>query len=117
MGKRSVGEGEQVHVSGATGQTVVAPSHAYGAPAYGSYAPHSYAPHSYAPHSYAPYSYAPHYPSYGYSGLNTYPYVTATNAVYSSYPTPSRYGYSSHGYGNVGSAPPTSYLYSRAQGY
>merc|ERR1711962_660939 len=109
--KRSAGEAEQVHVSGATGQTVVSPSYAYGsAPAYGSHAPSSY-----APHSYAPYSYAPHYPRY--SGLYTYPYVTATNAVYSSYPTPTRHGYSSHGYGNVGYATPTSYLYSRAQGY
>merc|ERR1719228_2243329 len=117
--KRSVGQAEQVHVSGAIGQTVVSPSHAYGsAPAYGSHAPSSY-----APHSYAPYSYAPHYPRYGYSGLNTYPYVTATNAVYSpypshaSYPPPSRHGYSSHSYGNVGYATPTRYLYSRAQGY
>merc|ERR1711962_1798496 len=114
--KRSVGQAEQVHVSGATGQTVVSPSHAYGsAPAYGSHAPSSYAPHSYAPHSYAPYSYAPHYPRY--SGLYTYPYVTATNAVFSSYPTPSRHGYSSHGYGNVGYATPTSFLYSPDQGY
>merc|ERR1712189_98601 len=72
--KRSVAEGQQVHVSGATGQTVVAPSHAYGAPAYGSYAPHSYAPHSYTPYSYAPYSYAPYYPRY--SDYNSYPYVT-----------------------------------------
>merc|ERR1711973_116422 len=30
---------------------------------------------------------------------------------------PPRHGYSSHGYGNVGYATPTSYLYSRAQGY
>merc|ERR1711955_27559 len=106
--KRSVGEGRQVHVSGATGQTVVAPTHAYGAPAYGSYAPHSYAPHSYAPY----------YPRY--SDYNSYPYVTATSAAYS-YPRhasyPARHGYSSHGYGNVGYGTPTSYLYSRAQGY
>merc|ERR1711937_74829 len=110
--KRSVGEGQQVHVSGATGQTVVAPTHAYGAPAYGSYAPHNYAPHSYAPHSYAPY-----YPRY--SDYNSYPYVTATSAAYS-YPRhasyPSRHGYSSHGYGNVGYGTPTSFLYSRAPG-
>merc|ERR1712243_412647 len=106
--KRSVGEGRQVHVSGATGQTVGAPTHAYGAPAYGSYAPHSYAPHSYAPY----------YPRY--SDYNSYPYVTATSAAYS-YPRhasyPARHGYSSHGYGNVGYGTPTSYLYSRAQGY
>merc|ERR1711937_623563 len=117
--KRSVGEGQQVHVSGATGQTVVAPSHAYGAPAYGSYAAHSY-----APRSYTPYSYATYYPRY--SDYNSYPYVTATSAAYSyprptSYPShtsyPSRHGYSSHGYGNVGYGTPTSFLYSRAQGY
>merc|ERR1711937_553038 len=111
--KRSVGEGQQVHVSGATGQTVVAPSHAYGAPAYGSYAPHSY-----ASHSYTPYSYAPYFPRY--SDYNSYPYVTATSAAYS-YPRhasyPSRHGYSSHGYGNVGYGTPTSFLYSRAPGY
>merc|ERR1711872_797071 len=118
--KRSVGHGEQVHVSGATGHTVVTPSsHAYGgAPAYGSYAPYSYAPHSYAPY----------YPRYGYSDYNTYPYVTATHAAYSypshasypttaSYPSPSRYGYSSGSYGNVGYGTPTGYLYSRAPGY
>merc|ERR1711962_1495242 len=65
--KRSVGHGEQVHVSGATGQTVVtAPTHAYGASAHhGSY----YAPGhgSYYAPNYL--SYAPHYPRYGYSDL------------------------------------------------
>ena len=123
--KRSVDHGEPVHVSGATGHTVVTPSsHAYGgAPAYGSYAPYSQ-----APHSYAPYSYAPYYSRYGYSDYNTYPYVTATHAAYSypshtsyptytSYPTPSRYGYSSGSYGNVGYGTPTGYLYNRAPGY
>merc|ERR1711951_179707 len=114
--KRSVGE--QVHVSGATGHTVVTPSsHAYGgAPAYGSYAPYSYAPHSYASY----------YPRYGYSDYNTYPYVTATHAAYSypshtsypfSYPTTSRYGYSSGSYGNVGYGYPTGFLYNRVPGY
>merc|ERR1712212_23041 len=129
--KRSVGHGEQVHVSGATGQTVVtAPTHAYGAPAHGSY----YAPaHGsyYAPaHGsyYAPnhLSYAPHYPRYGYSDYYHYdPRVTATHAAYS-YPRPStshsaypvtapRHGYSSHGYGNVVYPVNSAYLYSHAQ--
>merc|ERR1711962_1121356 len=72
--KRSVGHGEQVHVSGAAGQTVVtAPTLAYGAPAHGSY--------YYAPNHL---SYAPHYPRYGYSDYYHYdPRVTATHAAYS----------------------------------
>merc|ERR1712198_43159 len=109
--KRSVGE--QVHVSGATGHTVVTPSsHTYGgAPAYGFYAPHSY---------------APYYPRYGYSDYSSYPYVTATHAAYSypshtsypfSYPTTSRYGYSSGSYGNVGYGYPTGFMYNRVPGY
>merc|ERR1719391_774942 len=70
--KRSVGYGEQVHVSGSTGQPVVtAPTHFYGA--------------YYAPHYY-------NYPRYALSEYYVDPRVTATNAVYS-YPRPAAVSY------------------------
>merc|ERR1711962_1498539 len=124
--KRSVGHGEQVHVSGATGQTVVtAPTHAYGAaPAHGSY----YAPAHGAYYAPSHLSYAPYYPRYGYSDYYHYdPRVTATHAAYShpipstthsAYPVPAhRQGYSSHGYGNVAYPVNSAYLYSQVQGH
>merc|ERR1712180_341497 len=122
--KRSVGHGEQVHVSGATGQTVVtAPTHA-GAPAHGSY----YAPAHGSYYAPSHLSYAPHYPRYGYSDYYHYdPRVTATHAAYShprpstthsAYPVPAhRQGYSSHGYGNVFYPVTSAYLYSQVQGH
>merc|ERR1711937_884477 len=84
------GHGEQVHVSGSTGPTVVASSYPY----YSAYAPYSsypaYAPYSYP--AYAPYSYYP--ARYGYSEG----YVPAA---------------STHGYENVNHATGTPYMYSR----
>merc|ERR1719167_1620123 len=90
--KRSVGHGEQVNVSGATGQTVVtAPTHAYGAPAHhGSY----YAPAHGSYYVPSHLSYAPHYPRYGYSNYYSY---NPRPVVHSAYPVPAhRQGYSSH---------------------
>merc|ERR1711962_74549 len=81
------GHGEQVHVSGSTGPTVVGSAYPY-YPAYGHYP--AYAPYSYYP--YAPYSYYP--ARYGYS--DAYAPVAAT-----------------HGYGNVNYATGTPYIYSR----
>merc|ERR1719378_1733673 len=80
--KRSVDHGEQVHVSGATGHTVVTPTHAYGgAPSYGSYATHSY---------------TPHYPSYGYNYDSAYSYPSYGYNYNSAYSSPSHYpGYAS----------------------
>merc|ERR1712212_1389485 len=88
--KRSVGHGEQVHVSGATGQTVfTAPTHAYGAPTHGSY----YAPaHGsyYAPDHL---SYAPHYPRYGYSDLGHSEQVHVSGATGQTVVTASTHAY------------------------
>merc|ERR1719495_1473616 len=134
------GHGEQVHVSGSTGPTVVGSAYPY----YPAYAPYPYPYYPYAPYSYYParygYSdaYAPAAATHGYGNVN---HATGTPYIYSRQPADIPYGqqearqeYSSyapayvspyyryhysyvpvaatHGYGNVNYATGTPYIYS-----